>query len=74
MDDPSSRRQCVNYDSCGNMIDEDRDYRKVTGWEKRRAQGGTNALRGRETHDVWACRFCVDKQARGIAPEQTALI
>lgn len=59
---------------CGRTIDPELDYRKVTGYERRRHAGGTNALRMREPHDVWACRFCIDKQAKGLDPGQGSLI
>jgi hypothetical protein len=55
---------------CGDPVSHRTDYQKVTGWVKSRAQGGTNALRGREEHDEWACRWCVDKLAKGVSPQQ----
>lgn len=60
---------------CGKAVDPNRDYRRVTGWEKRRAEGGTNALRCREPHeDEWACVSCIDRQASGVAPTQAAML
>lgn len=57
-----------------HRIDPDRDYRRVIGWEKRRDQGGTNALRGREPLGEWACIFCVEKLAKGLTPGQHSLL
>lgn len=62
---------CVH---CGGPIDENRDYQQVTGWEKRRSQGGTNAIKLREPQGVWACCVCIDGQATGIIRGQTSLI
>lgn len=60
---------------CGSEINPDNDYQYVSGWEKHRQQGGTNALRGREPHpDKWGCRWCVDKIAKGLTPGQGALL
>jgi hypothetical protein len=59
---------------CNKPVNPDQDYRKVTGWEKHRSQGGTNAIRLRKTHEEWACFTCISKQARGIAVGQTALL
>jgi hypothetical protein len=36
-------------------------YRKVTGWERKRDGGGTNALALREPHDEFAHVSCVDR-------------
>lgn len=50
------------------------DYRKVTGWERKRDGGGTNALRLREVHDEWAHALCIDKQARlKLHPDQAGM-
>lgn len=60
---------------CERPIDVTRDYRKVSGWERgHRPAGGTNAIRMPERSDTWACRGCVDRLGRGIAPEQTSLV
>lgn len=60
---------------CGEAVNPNRDYRRVTGWEKRRSEGGTNALRLREPHeDEWACASCVDRGASGVAPTQAAML
>lgn len=61
---------------CDERINVNTAYRRVEGWAKPRgAEGGTNALALREVHeDEWACEGCVDKQKRGIAPEQASLV
>lgn len=60
---------------CKSEINPDADYRQVKGWVRRRAQGGANAIRGREpVPDVWACRWCVDKIADGVSPAQGGLL
>jgi hypothetical protein len=59
---------------CGGPIVAEHDYRQVVGWERRRSAGGTNAIRLRANTDQWACFRCVDKQAAGVAVEQTELI
>lgn len=59
---------------CGAEINPARDYRKVTGFERHRSQGGTNAIRLREVHDVWGCRSCVERSAKGISPQQGGLL
>lgn len=52
---------------CGEDVDADAlgTFRKVTGWESRRASGGTNALRMRQPLHEYAHRTCVDAAARG---------
>ena len=59
---------------CGTPIrNPNTSYRKVTGWERKRTDGGTNALRCREPHDEWACTVCVDKEAKGIGVGQIGM-
>ena len=53
---------------CGEPVDAQSDYRRVIAWERRREQGGTNAIRAPERLDQWACRWCVDKLAQGVDP------
>lgn len=60
---------------CGCSIPSVRQaFQKVTGWERHRAAGGTNALALRKTHDEFACLACVDKLRAGIDPNQPSLI
>jgi len=49
-------------------------YYEVTGYERERAQGGTNALRLRQRSGRVACQLCVDRAARGVAPAQGSLL
>lgn len=61
---------------CGEQIayeDVEDSYRLVVGWEKRRAQGGTNALRLRKPQEVFAHFECVEKEAHGVAAGQQGL-
>jgi hypothetical protein len=51
---------------CLREIDPDLAYRHVSGFERKRPGGGTNALRLREPHDSWACSQCVDRLAAGL--------
>lgn len=47
---------------CGQEIATTRTaYREVVGWERNRAQGGTNALALRKPLDRWAHSSCIDK-------------
>lgn len=56
----------VTCEFCREPITDARQsYRKVTGWEQQRSAGGTNAVRLREPGSEWACRWCIDKQAKG---------
>jgi hypothetical protein len=59
---------------CGDPVDPKCDFRKVTGWECKRTDGGTNALRLREQHDEWAHKVCVDMEARKLNSRQQSLI
>jgi hypothetical protein len=62
---------------CGQPIgrdDLDRCWRKVSGWEKHREQGGTNALALREVEDLWMHNSCMLLAKRGIAPGQGTLV
>lgn len=54
---------------CGNSVNPQTAYRKVTGWEAKREDGGTNALRLRQPHDEWACYECIDSRAKARVPE-----
>jgi hypothetical protein len=59
---------------CGEPITSVRtSFRKVTGWERHRDAGGTNALALREPTDEWACWACVDRQRHGVAPMQQVI-
>lgn len=70
---PSNGPSCMH---CGKAINEQLDYRVVTGYERlHRAAGGTNAIRCPDrTAERYACWECVDKLANGVSPHQTALV
>ena len=53
---------------CHEPVDTDRPgaFRRVTGWEKNRDQGGTNAVALRQPHDDWACAPCIDLAVKGL--------
>jgi hypothetical protein len=52
---------------CGERVDADAlgTYHRVQGWEVRRKQGGTNALKLRESLFEFAHRTCIEAAARG---------
>jgi hypothetical protein len=50
---------------CLREIEPEYAYRRVTGWERKRDGGGTNALRLRHPHDAWACSQCINTLAAG---------
>lgn len=60
-------------DVCGEVIpDADRPgtYQYVEGWEERRSQGGTNAVRARVPHPRFAHPACIDALVRGLLNAQ----
>ncbi len=66
--------ECIGCVFCGSAVDpEHGDYQWTSGWVRKRGGGGANALRGREEHERFACRFCVEKLAKGINPQQERL-
>ena len=52
----------------------DRAYQEVVGYEQRRAQGGTNALRLRRLTGRVAHAECVARASQGVSPDQEALL
>jgi hypothetical protein len=62
-------------DMCGRSIDERKEivWQMVTGWEKRRRQGGTNHLALRKPQDQSRCWVCMDRMLSGDDPHQVAL-
>lgn len=58
---------------CGEPVNPELDWRRVVGWERRRAQGGTNAVALREPLGQWACRTCIDLRRSGHAGQGTLL-
>lgn len=57
---------------CNTLIDSDARgiYQYVSGWERKRAQGGTNALRAATRRERWACHACIEKLVKiGLGQE-----
>lgn len=50
---------------CSANIDPASAYQEVVGWEAKRGQGGTNALRCRKPQQKWACASCVNADQKG---------
>lgn len=48
-------------------------HQKVTGWEKRRSQGGANQIILREPLFEYAHATCIDERRHGIHPDQANL-
>lgn len=60
---------------CGDPVtNPENHFRKVEGWEQRREQGGTNALRLREPKDSYAHSWCVDRESRHLNARQGELL
>lgn len=61
---------------CGNSIT-GTHFQRVTGWERSRSQGGTNAIALREPEQVFMCVGCMElrrRQARsGVSAQQMTL-
>jgi len=56
---------------CGGPVTEHQQVEfQVVGFERPRAQGGTNALRLRRRTGNVAHRDCVDKEARGLTGQE----
>lgn len=49
---------------CGAAIMPALDYRRVSGFERSRKAGGTNALALREPSNEWACSGCVRRETK----------
>lgn len=49
-------------------------YQKVSGWERWRDEGGTNALALRKTEQVFACERCIGLEKRGINSKAQATL
>lgn len=56
----------------GGIVD-DRDYRRVIGWERPRSGGGLHSLALRQTLGEWAHRECVDLTRSGISVDQESM-
>ena len=66
MPDVPGRQDCYNKAICGNTVEG--NWRQVVGWDKRRSQGGQNALRRRRETGVQACDAC------GVTPAGQAAL
>lgn len=53
---------------CHAEIDSDDTgvYQLVHGWERKRAQGGTNAIRLPHRDFKWACHACIEARVSGL--------
>lgn len=54
-------------------VETDLAYRKVVGWEQRRAAGGLHSLTLREVLDEYACYACIQRYRQNIAVTQIDL-
>ena len=56
---------------CNLELDSDQPgvYQRVTGWERLRKQGGTNAIRLPQRQYEWACGDCIELRVRGMATQ-----
>lgn len=65
----------VHCHYCGDPVDTDArtTFQRVEGWERKRDQGGTNAIIGRQVRQSWACYTCIDRLRHGIDPAQQTL-
>lgn len=48
-------------------------YEKVSGWVKRRSDGGANAVALREPMGIYACEMCISKLKQGAKIDQLSL-
>lgn len=64
--------RCVE---CNRLLDErvETIWNLVEGWEKHRAQGGTNHLACRQPRNVYRCNGCMTLILSGLSPGQTEL-
>lgn len=60
---------------CGEPVDVERDYQRIEAWRrKRHGTNSANYVRLIEPRDQWACRFCVERESKGIAAGQRSLL
>lgn len=59
---------------CGEPVTTTRNaYRRVSGWEKPRKRGGTNAIVLRKPTDEWAHDRCIDLAKQGRLGQESIL-
>lgn len=68
-----SELRCIK---CNRVLNEQTEtvWNKVTGWEKKRAGGGTNHLALRQPQDDVMCNGCMNLMLAGLDPGQTRLL
>jgi len=64
-------RQCT-FDGDGSHGPAE-EWFEVTGWVKKRREGGTHAIVCEEPTGRWACNDCISKLRSGLSPGQTSL-
>lgn len=62
-------------EKCNRQMDDKVEtvWNFVTGWEKRREQGGTNHIALRTPQDTYCCNGCMQLLLAGLDPGQQAL-
>lgn len=55
---------------CERDLEGETVYQHVSGWERWRDEGGTNALALRQTEQDFACMDCIESFKRGVDPTQ----
>lgn len=58
----------------GPINDPERCFEQVTGWVKKREQGGTNSLRLKESLHRYMHTSCMELEVRGIPRGQSTLV
>lgn len=58
---------------CNDPVDEKRAWSEVTGWVRRRDQGGANHVAMPKPLSRHMCMHCMDKLQAGLDPGQTSL-
>lgn len=65
----------MTCDQCGRTMDEriETIWQLVEGWEKKRAQGGTNHLAMRNPKEKFRCNGCMQLMLDGLSSGQVRL-
>lgn len=64
----------TNCGGCGAGVNPYQAWQRVTGYEKRRAGGGTNHVALRQPEQAWLCDSCMRREQRGISAQQGSLV